>query len=192
MITENELQIRLHEISENLNFNKSVIEWVFEGICTLHERIPAEATEKKISHMSGRDICRVLIKDLNQLYDKPIESVLCELEIKSSADIGKIVSQLADKKLITLSDPNLIDEFANIFHREKLDSFLQSEGIKRKKADYQRIYRKIMWLLYIVGTILVLASYGGIVSNNVAWIGWGIAMLGFFMQFVKLPEKKRF
>lgn len=49
-----------------------------------------------------------------------------------------------------------------------------------------------MWAFYIAGAVLVIGSYINLVPYHIAMIGWGIGMLGFLMQFVKIPDEKRF
>lgn len=47
---------------------------------------------------------------------------------------------------------------------------------------------KVSWVLYIVGIGLILGSWLNVVSANVGWYGWLIAMAGWGMQF--LPAYK--
>ena len=44
--------------------------------------------------------------------------------------------------------------------------------------------RTISWLFYIVGTVLVVGGWIGIVDNTVSWWGWLVAMAGWGMQFL--------
>ena len=37
---------------------------------------------------------------------------------------------------------------------------------------------KISWLLYIVGSLMVFGSWGGIISTGWGWVGWLIGMTG--------------
>ena len=44
--------------------------------------------------------------------------------------------------------------------------------------------RLISWTCYIVGIVIILASYLRFVSGEVGWFGWGIGMFGWVLQFV--------
>ena len=42
----------------------------------------------------------------------------------------------------------------------------------------------VSWIFYIVGISLVVGGYLGIVSDGVSWMGWGIGMVGWAMQYL--------
>jgi hypothetical protein len=48
----------------------------------------------------------------------------------------------------------------------------------------------ISWTFYLVGTALVLGSWLNLVSPQLGWLGWVIAMIGWGTQFLPGVRKK--
>jgi len=42
---------------------------------------------------------------------------------------------------------------------------------------------KFCWAMWIVGTILIVASWVNIVNPTVGWVGFGVALLGTLLSF---------
>lgn len=191
-LTENQIMIRYLELSDELGYHQNTIRWVHYAVKILSERKNGNSGNDQPSHITAKELCTTLIKDANQLYDESIQKTLQDLKLLSSKDIGKIIYGLADNKLVTTGPNDSITDYDNIFSMDNLDAFLSEAGIIQQTSRCYWWYRSVMWTFYIVGTAIVVASYGNIVSSHIAWIGWIIAMCGFLMQFVKRPEKKRF
>jgi hypothetical protein len=45
---------------------------------------------------------------------------------------------------------------------------------------------KFCWLLWIGGTILIIASWGEIVTPAIGWIGFGVALTGTLLSSQKI------
>ena len=190
--SENQVEIRLLELSESLGYTKHTINWVYGGIGLLSERKKQEVPEGESFHVSAVDVCTALLRDIRSTCKEPIRDILSDLKIESSKDIGRIVYGLVDKKLINNSEDGSITEFDNLFDQSSLNEFLANHGIKEKVLDLRLCYRQLMWFFYSVGTILVVGSYLDIVEPVIAWAGWALAMVGFLMQFYTPPAPKRF
>lgn len=191
-LTDNQVIIRYHELSDELGYHSNTIAWVHCAIKTLCQRKKKEIGDDQPLQITAEELCAALIKDVNQLYDEPIQKTLCDLKFSSSKDIGRIVFGLVDKTLITASPNDSISDYENIFSVDNLEVYLSEVGIKQRTFSIDGWYQKVMWTFYVIGTVIVVASYCNLVDNHIAWVGWIIAMCGFMMQFVKRPAKKRF
>lgn len=191
-ITQNQAEMRVLELSESLEFRKETIDWVRASMGVLSSRQANRESSSQGTHISAKDVCRALVRDLCRLYKEPPEKSLNDLKIKSSQDIGRIVFGLVDKGLIAASKDDRKEDFADIFVTSDIEAFIRREGIKKNRLNLEFVWRKTMWLFYIAGTIVVIGSWMHVVPGNIGWAGWAMAMLGFFMQFVKLPEMRRF
>jgi len=191
-LTDNQIAIHYHELSEELGYHSNTIAWIHCAIKTLCQRKKEQSDDDQPLHITAEELCAALIKDVNQLYDKPVQKTLRDLKLSSSQDIGKIVFGLIEKKLVTTSPDDSISDYENIFSLDNLDVYLSEAGIRKRTLSVYRWYRKTMWTFYIIGTAIVVASYCNLVGNRLAWGGWIIAMCGFMMQFVKRPTRKRF
>jgi hypothetical protein len=52
-------------------------------------------------------------------------------------------------------------------------------------------YYKLGWLLWIPGTILIVLSWTDIVSREVGWVGFAIALVGVGLSFIPHMKGKR-
>ena len=190
-INEKQVMIRYLELSDALGYSQNTIQWIHHTINTLCERKKAESNTAQTPNVTAKELCTALIKDLNQLYDEAIEKTLRDIKLFSSKDVGQIVYGLADKKLIVIGCNESVADYENVFSVDNVKAFLTEAGIKQRRFRFYKWYRKIMWTLYIVGFIIVIASYCRIVSSRIGWIGWIIGMIGFAMQFIKRPSEKR-
>ena len=43
---------------------------------------------------------------------------------------------------------------------------------------------KISWGLWIVGTVLIVGNWIGVIPNSIGWIGFGVALAGTLLSFV--------
>ena len=191
-LSKNQVEIRLLELSESLGFTKDTIHWVYGGIGLLSSRKRQQNPKAESFHVSAGEVCAALLRDIRSTFKEPIREVLSDLGIESSKDVGRIVFGLVEKNLIKANDDDSIADFDGLFDQSNLDEFLVMHGITGKSLDIRRRYRQVMWLFYSLGTGIVLGSYLGMVESRVAWAGWGLAMLGFLMQFYKPPESERF
>jgi uncharacterized repeat protein (TIGR04138 family) len=189
-ISENQIKIKLYELSDSLGYSMETIEWVYFGINQMS--VCGTGSPEERSHISAKTVCVGLLRDLVSLYNEPLEDSLKSIKINSSEDIGRIVYGLVEKGLISAAADESISDFENLFNIGNIKDFQKNENIQNKIMDSHRTYRFVMWLLYIVGFILVAASYIDLVNHKIAWFGWIIAMVGFSMQYNKPPEKKRF
>lgn len=192
-LTENQIQIKLYELSDSLGYGKRTIEWVYFCIITLSDRLTgANGPGDSEKAVRASCVCAALIKDLLHLYDTPLEKKLTDLKIQSSKDIGKIVYGLVDKKLIMAEDGDSQDDFDDIFEAARISGFIKKHKIDRVTPALFHLWKKVHNFLYFGGALVVWLSYTGMISKNLAWIGFSIVMVPFLLQYIKLPQKKRF
>jgi uncharacterized repeat protein (TIGR04138 family) len=191
-ISENQVEIRILELSDSLGFTKNTIDWILFGIKTLSDRKQQQAQDGVSYHISAKDICVALLRDVRCTCKDPVGVVLTRLKIKSSKDIGLIVYGLIEKNLLNASEDDSINDFDDLFDESNLGEFLANHGIGKSPINFQERYRQLMWICYSVGTLIVLFAYLLIVESTIARYGWMLAMAGFLMQFYKPPEPKRF
>jgi len=191
-LTEDQVETLFMELSESLGISKDTILWVYSSIGVLSERLSTSKDKDTVFHVTARDVCRGLIQDLCNLYPEPPEKVLSGNGIQSSEDVGRIIYGLQEKGLIVESSTDSEADFAQIFTTSDIETFIKEENIKRPWFHLSTVYHRLMWIFYLFGGALVLGSHLHWVPYNIAWCGWFLAMLGFLMQFVKLPVGKRF
>lgn len=129
-LSENELEIRLLELSESLGYQKDTIAWVMGCVVEISDRYTIDPENPK--HITAHEVCKGLIQDLCTLYNDPTEKVLLDLKIESSKDIGKIMYGLIEKELISQSENDAESDFSNIFLTANIDAFIDQEKLKGK------------------------------------------------------------
>lgn len=184
-LTQNQIKISYLELSDELGYHEDTIGWIHYCIYELCRQ------DDKAGHITAENICAALIKDLKLLYSEPLIQSLKRLKLNSSKDIGIIVHGLASRGLVVIGEGESIGDYDEIFTVDNIGTYLEKEGIKERNTDFSWWYHKIMWCLYIAGGMVVVASYGNLVNSRIAWIGWGIGMCGFLMQFYR-PQRKRY
>ena len=181
----NKINAALFSAADELGAKADTLAWMLGGVGSLGETPPEE-------DITAREICAALIRDLNWAWTGRIEEGLDFVGIGSSEEVGRLVFGLVAKGLMRVSPNDRAEDFVGIFTRDSLDGFLKSEGIARRRVDPERVKARVAQVLYVAGFAIVVASYGRLVSTKVAWIGWGVGMVGFVLHYVKLPDPKRF
>lgn len=184
-LSENEEQAVIHLLADELAIPANTVAWISASIGTL-------ASRKTYAHSNAREVCAALLRDLNEFYDGDIETGLRWVKISCSEDVGRVVWGLVSKHVITTEAQDSPSQFDGIFHIDDLDRFLANEGIKRKRISLSKCKRYVSWTFYVVGTAVVVSSYGQVVSYKLAWIGWTIGMIGYALTYLPDPKRKRF
>ena len=181
----NKTNAAIFTAADDLGAKADSLVWMLAGIHSLCDsRLEMDIT--------AREICAALIRDLNWAWTGRIEDGLDFVGIGSSEEIGRLVFGLVANGLLHVSPNDRAEDFAGIFTRDSLDTFLKSEGIARRRVDVERVKSRVARALYLAGFAIVIASYGRLVSTKMAWFGWSVGMVGFALHYVKLPEPKRF
>ena len=181
----NKINAAIFTVADELGARAETLAWMLGGINSLCETRPD-------ADITAREICAALIRDLNQFWTGRIEEGLDFVRIESGEEVGRLAFGLVAKGLLRVSANDRPEDFARIFTKDSLDGFLKSEGIVRRRVDFENVKARVARTLYVAGFAIVVASYGRLVSTKIAWIGWAVGMAGFALHYVKLPEPKRF
>jgi uncharacterized repeat protein (TIGR04138 family) len=178
------VEIKLHEIGIETGYGRNAIAWVYHHLSPESEALQgAKAVE-----LNAEALCVKLVRALNDSFPGELEATLAECKLQSSTDIGRIVYGLVDKKLIIAGENDRPSDFDQVYRLANLDEFLAAHGIKKRRVDWRNAQRKLAWTLYVVGGIMVIASYFRIPGYHYGWAGWITGMLGWLL--FRLPGQK--
>ncbi len=190
-MSENQAEIKLLELSDTLSFRKETIAWVWGVVCRATEQAEAASDTQEVTHVSALEICRALVGEANDTPGGSVEEILTEVGITNSKDVGQIVFGLIEKGLIHRRESEALSDFVGLFESADVSNFMSEAGIRRKRLKLGSTYTTIMWSFYVIGVVLVLGSYVGLVGSDIAWAGWVIGMVGFVMQFFRPKNENR-
>jgi hypothetical protein len=185
--SRNQEEAAFFVLADELGLPATTIAWISAAVGVLSDRKSPSA-----SHSDARELCSALLRDLNEFYSGDIEAGLRQMQISCSEDVGRVVWGLVSKQMIQVDPNDRASQFNGVFRIEDLEHFLSSEGIRRARFSWIRCKRYTSWALYIAGTLVVIDSYAGLVSQRTAWIGWGVGMVGFGLSHLPDPKPKRF
>ena len=183
-LTENQIEMRLLELSESLGYRKETIAWVWSAIGR------ASRNASLASNLSAKDVCCILVSEANETRGGSIEYILQLVGIPISEDVGKIVFGLVEKGLVYSKPDETISEFEGIYDVNNISNFIHENRIKRKRIKLPSVYTGVTWIFYITGVLLVFGSYVGWVGTGIAWIGWCVGMVGLAMHYFQPSGKQ--
>lgn len=190
-LSENQVEIRLLELSDSLSMRKETVAWVWGVVARATECATAAGDAQGVVNVSALEICRLLVKEANDTPGGSVERILNDVGIKNSEDVGRIVFGLVEKGLVQGGEKESPSDFVGLFESNDVSKFMGDGEIRRKRIKPGSPYKIVMWLFYGTGVILVLGSYFGWVRGDIAWAGWLIGMAGFAMQFYRPSSDAR-
>lgn len=117
---------------------------------------------------------KFVILELINNDNGPVKSILLHNGINSSKDIGTVVRMYCEEGRILQEEGDDFDKFDGLFETENIDDFIKLHKL-RKETDW---YHSVSYTMYVVGVVIVVATYVSAIPNAFGFVGWGIGMLG--------------